>query len=55
MNLGIDITFLNTLDEKQGVHRYAMGLIDELSSNKDLNIQIIQMKKFIMMQKKDSH
>ena len=40
MNLGIDITFLNTLDEKQGVHRYAMGLIDELSSNKDLNIQI---------------
>ena len=40
MNLGIDISFLNTLEQKQGVHRYAISLIHELANLKNLKIQI---------------
>tara|TARA_B100000900_G_scaffold414846_1_gene442711 strand:+ start:114 stop:1319 length:1206 start_codon:yes stop_codon:yes gene_type:complete len=40
MNLGIDISFLNTLEQKQGVHRYAIGLINELSNLENLKIQL---------------
>ena len=40
MNLGIDITFLDTLDEKQGVNRYAMEIINELRNTNKYKIQI---------------
>ena len=51
MNLGIDITFLDTLDEKQGVNRYAMGIINELKNTNKYKIKFILTKKSIKMQK----
>ena len=32
MRVGIDISFLNTLKEKQGVNRYALGFIREITT-----------------------
>lgn len=40
MRIGIDISFLNTLKEKQGVHRYALGFIREIIKDKQKRFQI---------------
>ena len=40
MRIGIDISFLNTLEEKQGVNRYALGFIKEIAKDKDKKFQI---------------
>ena len=52
MNLGIDITFLDTLDEKQGVNRYAMGIINELKNTNKYKIQIYTNQKIYKDAKK---
>lgn len=48
MKLGIDISFLQTLDEKQGVNRYAIGFINELKNNPKINIQIYTNEKIFL-------
>ena len=40
MRVGIDISFLNTLKEKQGVNRYALGFIREITKDKTKKFQI---------------
>jgi glycosyltransferase involved in cell wall biosynthesis len=40
MKIGVDISFLNTLEEKQGVHRYALGFLREITKDKDKKFQI---------------
>ena len=40
MRVGIDISFLNTLKEKQGVHRYALGFIREITKDNKKRFQI---------------
>ena len=54
MRVGIDISFLNTLKEKQGVNRYALGFIREITKDKTKkNFKFIQIFKYLVKVRKN--
>ena len=53
MRVGIDISFLNTLKEKQGVNRYALGFIREITKDKQKNFKFIQIFKYLVKVRKN--